>query len=95
MERGTCLPWMLQKRRPARSVSSMNVAIEASAADWITTTAAAARLEVTPQTVRRMVKRGQLPAQRLENGYHGRMLLARTDVEALAEKRATPEGVTR
>lgn len=64
---------------------------DAKAKTWgehLSTTAAADLLKVTPQTVRRMVDRGDLPAERMENGYHGLMVLARADVLALVERRA-------
>lgn len=50
-------------------------------ATFYTTTEAGRRLGVVPQTVRRMVERGQLRAQFAHNGYQGRMLIDPASVE--------------
>lgn len=54
---------------------------------FVTTSAAARLLGVTPQTVRRFVERGDLPAVKQENGYHGRLLIERPEVEHLKTMR--------
>jgi excisionase family DNA binding protein len=53
--------------------------------DLLTKADAAKRLNVTPQTVRNMVERGELPAIRTERGWR---LFRLRDVERLVAKRA-------
>lgn len=50
---------------------------------FVTTTAAARLLGVTTQTIRRMVRSGELPARRLENDYNGKFIIERSEVEHL------------
>lgn len=47
---------------------------------FVTTTLAAKELKVTPQTVRRLIERGELTAYRLENGYNGRHIIERAEL---------------
>lgn len=53
----------------------------------VSTSQAAKILGVTPQTVRRLVERGEIEAQRVVNGYHGRLMLASSEVEHLKAMR--------
>lgn len=63
-------------------------------AELISTSAAAAALGLDRRTVLRLIERGELPAEKLP-GRTAPYVLERSRVEALVEKRATPEGVTR
>lgn len=48
---------------------------------FVTSTQAANILGVSAQTVRRLVERGDLLAQKVENGYHGRLMFDVAEVE--------------
>ena len=50
---------------------------------FVTSTGAARILGVTPQTVRRLVEKGDLPAVKQDNGYNGRFLIEKAEVDYL------------
>lgn len=48
---------------------------------FVTSQQAANMLGVSAQTVRRLVERGELEAQKVENGYHGRLMFRVSEIE--------------